>query len=201
LSYERDLRTAHAYCQLAIPEGSDWTAVRRLQRELARKLGDLRPFIDSDARLRTELLGHLPPEQGEKGTLGRLIHEYTILYAAMHDTVLGQVEAEREKIDGLLRGETLRAARKLEGITGMEPPFAAALEQELGRLTQGLFTCPSPSRSSVEERLRHGPVHDCGLSAENASDHVASAQQAAAKAEHLLRATVHRKLELFLNPG
>ena len=164
LGYERDLRTAYAYCQLAIPEGSDWKVVRRLQRDdLAKKLADLRPFIDSDARLRTELLGHLPPEPGEKGTLGRLIHEYTTLYVALHDTVLGQVEAERNRIENLLKGETLRACRKLEGITALKPTFAAALEDELVQRTHRLFTCPSPACSSIEERLRLEPVHDCGL--------------------------------------
>jgi hypothetical protein len=160
LRYERDLRTAHSYCQLAIPEGSDWKVVRRLQRDdLAKKLADLRPFIDSDARLRTELLGHLPPEPGEKGTLGRLIHEYTTLYVALHDTVLGQVDEERNRIENLLKSETLRACRKLEGITALKPTFAAALEDELVQRTHRLFTCPSPARSSIEERLRLEPVH------------------------------------------
>jgi hypothetical protein len=201
LGYDRDLRTAHDYCQQPLPEGSDWTVVRRLQREVGKKLADLRPFIDSDARLRTELLGHLPPQQGEKGTLGRLIQEYTILYVALHDTVLSQVEAERGRIDELLRGDTLRACKKLERITALQPPFAAGLAEEMSRLTRGLFTCPSPARSSVEERLRSGPVHDCGLNPGNASQHLATAQQAAGEAVHSVEATVHRKLELFLNPG
>jgi hypothetical protein len=201
LGYDRDLRTAHDYCQLTLPEGSDWGVARRLQREVGKKLADLRPFIDSDARLRTELLGHVPPQQGEKGTLGRLIHEYTILYSALHDTVLGQVEAERDRIDGLLRGDTLRACKQLEGITALQPPFAAGLEEELNRLADRLFTCPSPARSSVEDRLRSGPVHDCGLTPGNCGQHVAAARQAAGEAVNLVEGTVRRKLELFLNPG
>ena len=67
LGYERDLRTAHAYCQLAIPEGSDWKVVRRLQRDdLAKKLTDLRPFIDSDARFVRNCLATCRPNRGRR---------------------------------------------------------------------------------------------------------------------------------------
>jgi hypothetical protein len=53
----------------------------------------------------------------------------------------------------------------------------------------------------VEEWLRRGPVHDCKLRAADAGEHVAAAQRAAEAADELVRTTVHRKLELFLNPG
>ncbi len=202
LGYEREIRTAYAYSQLSLPAGSDWKIVRRLQRdELAKKLADLRPFIDSDARLRTELLGHVPPEPGERGTLGRLIHEYTTLYAALHDTVLGQVEAERTRIENLVNGETLRACQKLEGITALQPKYTAALKEELTQRIASLFTCSSPARGSVEERLRLEPVHDCGMTADDANQRAAAARATAAEAERHVQAFIQRKLELFLNPG
>ncbi len=68
-------------------------------------------------------------------------------------------------------------------------------------MTGQLFTLSIPARTSVEERLRNGPLHDCGLSPENAGQHLQNAQQAAGEAVHLVEATIRRKLELFLNPG
>jgi hypothetical protein len=201
LTYDRDLRTAHAYAELPLPEGGDWKAARRLQRDLAKKLADLRPYIDSDVRLRTELLGHMPPQPGEKGTLGCLIHEYTTVYAALHDAVHSQFEAERARIDRLVHGEMFQALRKLEGIAALGPPVADQLLADVRGLADKLFFCPSPSRASVEERLRHTPVHDCALMPAKAEAFAAVQWKMAESAETMTRAALARKLELFLNPA
>src|SRR5262249_6780218 len=121
--------------------------------------------------------------------------------AALHDTVLGRADAERGRVEGLLRGETFQAFRRLEGITALQPPVADVLEAEIRKLADTLFSCPYPNRGSVEERLRQGPVHDCGLTPVAGEALLAASWNIADGAEELLHKALGRKLELFLNPG
>jgi hypothetical protein len=161
----------------------------------------LQPFIDSAVKLKTELIGHIPPETGETGTLGCLVHEYTTVYAALHDTLLDQVDAEHARIHDLMRSPSLRALKTLEGITALQPATAAELESQMSEMVAKLFSCPSPSRSSIEERLRTRPVHDCGLMLSNAPEVLMSAKAIAQNAEQLFHNILDRKLEVFLSPA
>lgn len=124
LSYEREIRAVRAYCTHALPEGDELKSVRKTQRKLAEKLADLRAFIDSAVKLKTELIGHVPPEPGETGTLGCLVQEYTTVYAALHDSLLDQVEAEHTRIRHVLQSDSLRAFKKLERVTALLSPEA-----------------------------------------------------------------------------
>ena len=70
LTYERELLLVRAYCTHPLPEIEELKTLRKAQRKLADKLDNLQLFIDSEIKLKTELLGHNPPESGESGTLG-----------------------------------------------------------------------------------------------------------------------------------
>ena len=65
-------------------------------------------------------------------------------------------------------------------------------------LSNGIFECPSPSRSSIVGQLKRRPVHECGLTFENTSEHSHEAEAAANEARRLLDAGIAGKLELFL---
>jgi hypothetical protein len=201
LSYEREIRAAHAYCTHALPEGDELKSVRKTQRKLAEKLADLRAFIDSAVKLKTELIGHVPPEPGETGTLGCLVQEYTTVYAALHDSLLDQVEAEHTRIRHVLQSDSLRAFKKLERVTALQPVVASDLESRINEKVSALFSCLSPSRMSIEDRLRTRPVHDCGLTFNDATQYLTTAKSAADAAEQLLNSTLDRKLEVFLSPA
>lgn len=206
LVYEAELRAAYAY----VTESRKWQVEGtkgplRLPLSacyaLRRKLEQLQPYIDSEVRLKTELIGRTPPEAGETGTLGVLIHEYATVYAALHDSVMDRLEDCRREIQGILQGDALISLKILEKITALQPAVSDGLERQLSGLAERLFPCPAPSRISVEEQLKRGPTHECGLSFQNASEHLEAAESAAKEARTLLEEALDRKLEVFLNPA
>ena len=198
--HERKLRIACDYVNHPIPEGADFKGILREQRMLRKKLANIQPFIDSDVKLTTELVGHLPPEAGEAGTVGALIHEYTSVYANLHDSLLSEIQKARNAIDALLNGEDFRALTVLEKISALQPPVTGVLADQVAGLTERLFDCPSPSRNSVEEALRECPRHECDLALEDADEHRAAAQKTVADARRLLGDTLDEKLGVFLTP-
>jgi len=200
ITYETELRTAYAYCTHPLPDLPDLKAVRTMQSNVAHKLANLQPYIDSDVRLKTELIGRTPPEAGETDTLGTLIHTYTTVYAVLHDTALQSIESKRRDIQHLINGDTLKSLKILEKITALQPAVARDLEKQLTELASSLFSCTVPSRGSIEDRLKHEPVHICGLSFQNVAEHVRTAETAAQKAQELVATVCERKMEVFMNP-
>ena len=121
------------------------------------------------------------------------------MYAALHDSALDRTESGRRHIHSLLEGDDLKALRILEKISALRPPVSDAVQNELTQFTSGIFTCASPSRNSIEEQLRRGPVHECGLSFQNVSEHVKAAEAAANKGAALFDLAFSRKMEVFMN--
>ncbi len=200
VSYESDLLTAGKYCLQAIPDDEALRPALREQRKLAKKMAELRPFIDSEVKLKTELVGKTPPDAGESGTLGSLVKEYTTAYAAMHDSVTERTEQARKAIQDVLAGDDFQALKVLEKVTALRPAISGQLEELLTKLAEAIFVCTSPSRSSVEEQLKRNPQHECGLSFQNAAGFIAQADQQAAKAQASFESGVNGKVEVFLNP-
>ena len=200
LTFKNELMTANLYCNHHIPEHEYLKEVRKVQRKVGKKLANLQPYIDSDIKLRTELIGKMPPEPGETGTIGKLIHEYTVAYMALHDSVTDKTDRYEKEIRSILQGKEIKAFRILEKISALQPAVCNTLENEITRLAQGIFSCPSPSRRSIEEQAKRGPVHECGLTFLNAQDHIEAAKQAADKAIRLFNTTFDSKIEIFLNP-
>jgi hypothetical protein len=95
----------------------------------------------------------------------------------------------------------MAALRKLEGITALQPPVTQTLEDQLTDTEAQLFTCPNPSRNSLEEALRSGPMHECALTFTDASERLTEAKSSVDSALGLFEDMLHRKLEVFLNPA
>jgi hypothetical protein len=200
VSYEIDLITASKYCSKTIPDEDILRPMLREQRKLAKKMSDLQPYIDSEVKLKTELIGKVPPEAGESGTLGSLLKEYATAYAARHDSVTERTESAVRDIQDVIAGSDFKALKILENITALQPPISGHLAEQITKLEDAIFTCPSPSRSSIEEQLKRNPQHECGLSLENAGDLVQQAEELAAKAQTLFDTAFDAKIEVFLNP-
>jgi len=163
-------------------------------------VADVRPFIDSGVKRKTEFIGKVPPDPGETGTLGALIREYTVAYIAMHDTAMDGIDQTRRQIEAMLGSDDLRALQILERIPALQPPASPQFTEQANWLLDDLFSCPSPSRSSLEDQLKRGPIHECGLSFENAGGHVSLAQALQQKAIDLFDSAFNSKCEVFLNP-
>ena len=201
VGYDAELMTGCAYRDHVLPDMPELRAVRVTQRRVAEKLSRPQPYIDSDVRLRTELIGPATPQPGDAETIWGLVREYTAVYASWHDTAFDRLEDETRRIRALAGGDDLRALRVLEGITALQPATARRLGEALADLERGVFACPSPSRTSIQEGLRRAPVHECGLTFANAQEHLQAAQAAAGAARQLLDETLDGKMAVFLNPA
>jgi len=201
LEFETELRTAHAYCSISLPDTRELKKTRGAVESIRTKLANLKHFIDSDVRLKTELIGRVPPVEGETATLAAMIQEYGSVYLPTHESVVNSIEASRKAIQQILDGPDIKAFATLEGISALQPPSNGELVERIKRLQIELFECPSPSRNSVEEQLRNGPLHECGLSFADGSILVRKAENAALRAEELLDHAFRRKMEVFLNPA
>ena len=201
LEYETDIRTAHSYCAVTLGDSRELPGARKSIESVRTKLLNLKEYIDSDVKLKTELVGHFPPVAGETGTIEAMIRDYSSVYLPMHESVVNRIDAGRKQILDTITGNELKALGVLDGIAALQPASTEKLVENLTRLRSDIFECPSPSRASLEEYLRNGPVHECGLSFVNALDHVQDVESAVKNAGELLDYAFRRKMEVFLNPA
>jgi hypothetical protein len=199
--YETELAAAVAYCKVKVPDLPDFKDFMDSQKLLAGKMGNVQGYIDSEVRLKTELIGSSPPVAGETGTLGAVVHEYAQYYVSAHDSVVEEVGKTHREITRLLNGDDLKALKIIEGITALQPPGSPQLETTLRELSGGLFECESPSRASIQDELKRNPTHPCGLSLANAQGHIQQAQKTKDRAYGLLLKVMDQKAKVFFNPS
>jgi len=201
LEYETEIRTAHAYCAITLADSRELAEARKAVESVRTKLLNLREYIDSDVKLKTELVGHFPSGEGETDSIAAMIRKYSSVYLPLHESVVNRIDASRKQIQDTITGNDIKALGVLDGITALQPASTNKLVERLTGLRSEIFECPSPSRASVEDHLRNGPLHECGLSFVNALTHAQTSESAAEKAGELLDHTFRRKMEVFLNPA
>jgi hypothetical protein len=201
IEYDTELRAIQSYCDITLPDLSQLTKARKIQRKIAEKTTNLQPYIDSEVKLKTELIGKIPPGPEETNTYGILVKEYSTVYLALHDDVLDRAESCRNEINGILNGDDLKAFKIMEKITALLPVASAKLEEKLRLLADSVFSCPAPSKASVEERLRHTPIHQCNLSFENYPGLLDEIDSTTRRAYGALNGAINGKLEVFINPA
>ena len=198
---ERELEALQVYCTYKLPDQPELSDLREMQNALAQKMSNLQPFVDSEVKLSSELLGRSPPQPGESGTLGALINEYAIRYATMHDNVLSELDKNRQEIGNLLQSDELKALKILENVTAIQTKDYDEISKKLHGLSDEIFSCTSPSRSSIDRALKTRPEHDCSLSFGNASKYLELGGQKSGEARKIFEEAVNRKMEFFLTQG
>jgi len=201
LTYDTELRTAYQYCTHHLPDSRDLATAQKIQQELAEKLQQLRPYIDSEVKLRTELIGSTPGGASEPQTLHALIADYKMVYISLHNNVLNHLESRRGAIQHLLTSSELAALKVLENISALQPSVSVTIEDALKKQVNSIFTCPSPSQNSIESDLERGPVHKCGLSFASYNEHLQRATEAEEEARRIYNDAIEHKMEVFLNPA
>jgi hypothetical protein len=201
LDFDAELRIAQEYCQYAIPDFPALKDVRQLQQKLSQKLANLQAYIDSEVKLKTDLLGKIPPMPGDAGSLGALIYEYSAVYKTLHDTVSEAAGRSHEAIRRLIAGDDLRAFEILDGITALQPGASSQIKEQLQQIGAGLFDCSTSLPSSVEQLWTSRPEHECGLSFRNAECYLQTSEKAVADATNLLRGSMQSKFAIFLSPA
>lgn len=201
LQYAQEMRTAHAYCKHIVPDIPQLESFRAIQTSVSKKMQTLKLYIDSDIKLKTELIGSEAAGAVEKDTIYAMLKSYAVPYIAMHDHVTEQCSTSRKSIINLMSGGEWTALPLLENITALKPNFCASLEVRLLKMADSVFICYNPSKKSILEELTIQPVHQCGLTFGNASDYIEQARQLQAEAHVLYNKTINDKLQIFLNPA
>jgi hypothetical protein len=201
LNYEGELKTLAAYTKAPMPDVPELADVRAMVAALSAKLGSIREYVDSEVKLKTELLGQTPPVAGERGTLSVLLKEYTPVYVALHDNVTAKLEEARRVLSEALEGDAMRALEVLEKVTALQPAVSAEVRTCIDELYRKLFSCPECSRASIERDLREGPLHRCGLTFDAAPGHMEAGARAAAAGPDRVDGELGRKLSVFLSPA
>jgi hypothetical protein len=201
LAYEGELKTLAAYTRATMPDVPDLAGARATVTALSSKLGSIRDYVDSEVKLKTELLGQTPPVPGERDTLGALLQEYTLLYVALHDNVTARLGEARRALSDELEGETLRALKVLEGVTALQPVVSGEVRASIDALYLELFSCAEASRASIDRDLRERPLHSCGLSFDGASGYLEAGSEAAEAGPRLVNDALGKKLSVFLSPA
>ncbi len=199
LQYIQELRTAFVYCHEVLPDIAELTGIRKTQERIAKKLQNLKPYIDSDIKLKTELIGSGDPASIEKDTISALLKDYALVYVSLHDHVTEQCNQSRSQIKSLLSGSEWSVLHLLEKITALQPAFVIGLQEHLLKIADGIFTCSSPSKNSIIEDLTSQPLHECGLSFINAPIYLDHARQTETEASEYYDKIINDKLQIFLN--
>jgi hypothetical protein len=198
LAYQSEIRAAVAYCSHSLPDIPELKAARAAQQVVATKLKDIRQWIDSPVRLKTELIGHTPATAGESGTLGKLITEYSTAYTVLHDQTIEQIVDASTAIQDLVGNDRFALLERCEGISALKPGVSDSLRGAAQTAIDGLFGCADPSQASIERELRRHPHHVCGLSFENASEHVQAATDAHGAIRQRVNEAIRSKYSIFL---
>ena len=83
MEYDTELRAIRSYCDIILPDLPQLARARKIQRKITEKIANLQTYIDSEVKLKTELIGKTPPEPEENNTYGVLVKEYSTVYLAL----------------------------------------------------------------------------------------------------------------------
>jgi hypothetical protein len=202
LKYESEIRAAARYCAVPLEERPELADARAAIAAVQAKLGNLKEYIDSGVKLKTELIGDTQAPYAERGTIAAMIREYSLVYRQTHDLTTGKTEAAKSHIQDLMHGQTAATLAALDKVQALQPAVSPVLAAELTELRNGIFECKASSRSAVENSLRSGPVHDeCGLTFAKAEMVARHAEDASREAEGILEAALSQKTKVFCNSG
>ncbi len=199
LEMETEIRGLHNYCTYVLPSRPELKALKKIQESLCKKTSSLQHYVDSETKLRIELIGARPPLSNESETFNSMIHEYSLLYISLHDALIDTADESRKVIDELIHGEEMKALVLLEKITALKPPVSPMLKEKLLSLSSHIISCASPSKVAVTNHLLHHPVHDCGIEFANYETHRENAVASSKSAREMLETALRKKMEVFFN--
>lgn len=201
VAYERDLRVLKLYCDLEFPDDNTFLRVKDAQERLRNKLQSFDQYVNSEAKLKTELIGNDSLSQTNSGTLSYMINEYTSIYCSRHSTLNHETTRHRGLIRQFITCDELKALERLESIRAFQPKTVAILLEELDCCYSEIFYCNDPSHHSIVQDLKDRPWHKCGLKLESADLLLHEAKNCFEKARHAFDSIFEQKLSVLLDPS
>ena len=170
MNFEGDLLVLNNYIKYEFSQIKDLEKINNQRLILIDKISNISKYIDNNLLLRTDLLGDRIKIDGDEGTLYYTIKQYVPIYRSLHETVMNQINTNGDQITALLNSSEWKIIEELQNITALQPKKAIETKHKLTENMRVLFQCTNPSRSSINNKLRNYPEHDCGLSFKNFTD-------------------------------
>ena len=199
MEHENDLLLMETYRIYPFPKSKDLVAISKHLESIENKLTNITPYIDSNTKLKTELIGDALRNIGDQGTVYGLIRDYSVLYKAMHEYVLTEVGTYTKKIDELLQTDDWKVINSLQAISSLQPKKAKETAEKIKDIRQSCFVCADSSVASVDLRIQTYPEHSCGLSFANSESKIENAKQAFSQAEANWKTTIKDTASFFLS--
>lgn len=201
LGYQDEIRAAAKYAALEPVAYAGHSRLGQAVNDVRAKLDDIKAYIDSEARLKNELVGNMGAGEAETGTIAAMIWAYSREYIPMHEETARRLAQAQQRLEAVREGDVVASLRALDEVTALGAAEVPALLAELKRLGEGLPSCPGTSLAALREALKAGPLHSCGWRLDTGETWAKKAEEAAAIAEEKARQAFRRKAGLFLNKG
>lgn len=199
LEYSTDLIAIHRYCTYAFTDRPELDDIRAKRDVIDQAMHDITPFISNDLRLRTELIGI--GDTAIKATFRELVQDYTSLYMALHQNVLGQLEKYKGRLTALVQSDDMKILSTIEEINALKQKRSTEIRDLVKNSRDQIFFCPDSSHASIERELRAKPEHLCGLSFANYENYLQNADQCVEEVERTFQLAFKSALEFFINPS
>jgi len=201
LQYEQELKTAQQYCNIELPETPELKAARDSIAAVKRKLKRIDKYIDSEVKLKNDVIGSQPPAPGETATISAMIKEYSEAYASIHDSVISAMDELRKELRAVLDGGELLLLKQMEEINALKPSDYSDVVASIQKTADALFVCENPSRSSVTDQLAASPLHECELDISSVEQMIESSTTAVDDMKQHISEILKKKASILLNSG
>jgi len=189
--YADEIRAAHRYSKLEIPPKSVLADLRDKIKSLRKKFSRLEDFMESAAKLQSQLLDPLEDVR----------ESYKTRFLQAYEQVTGKCEAVRATVNDLPNSPDFQALALLEKIEGLGGIDTAALLQDITAYSKGLFTT-TLDRNRVDRALRERPIpEECPLQVDDAEWLVREAERTEDQAKSLVRNSVVSAAKVFQQPA
>ena len=199
MEHENDLLLMETYRNYKFPKSKELEAINKHLESIENKLTNITPYVDSNTKLKTELIGDALRNTGDQGTVYGLIKDYLVLYKAMHEYILTEVGTCTRKIDELLQTDDWKVINSLQEIGSLQPKKAKETTEKIKGIRESCFACSESSIASIDLRIKTYPEHNCGLSFANSENKIENAKQALVQAETIWKTTTKDTTSFFLS--
>ena len=194
IKHRERIRAAARYIRLELPDDPVLASVRKTLTNIRTRFTNLRPYLASEAKLRSELLD----------PMDEAIQSYTVRYLQVFDQIVAQTEETRQSISALRESGEYRTLNRLGTLRQLGANPILNIDQTLSSFlgSESPLFPTNLVRTNVERDLRSWPhPPECPLTLENADEWFEEIQTALENCQTTLSKALNEKAILLSSPA
>lgn len=165
------------YISYSFPERKELELIHEQVSVLKKKFSDLKPFIESNIRLKTSLIGDSKNSDTNDITFHTLLNTYIPLYEAMHNRTYSSIDQSKDTLLKIQKSPEMVLLQSLNSVSAYTSSPSAPVEKKITQITNALPSCSDASHISLERSLKEKPEHGtCGLNFDIAEEIISDAE-------------------------